>query len=58
MTPSRAEKIDQVLSKRQAGLTVVMENVHDPHNIYAVMRTCDAVGTVSYTHLDVYKRQT
>lgn len=44
MTPSRAEKIDQVLSKRQSGLTVVMENVHDPHNIYAVMRTCDAVG--------------
>ncbi|WP_439506477.1 TrmH family RNA methyltransferase [Sediminibacterium sp.] len=44
MTPSRAEKINQVLSKRQSGLTVVMENVHDPHNIYAVMRTCDAVG--------------
>lgn len=44
MTPSRAEKIDQVLNKRQSGLTVVMENVHDPHNIYAVMRTCDAVG--------------
>jgi tRNA (guanosine-2'-O-)-methyltransferase len=44
MTPSRAHKIDQVLNKRQSGLTVVMENVHDPHNIYAVMRTCDAVG--------------
>lgn len=34
----------RVLSKRQAGLTVVMENVEDPHNISAVMRTCDAVG--------------
>lgn len=29
---------------RQSGLTIVMENVHDPHNIYAAMRTCDAVG--------------
>lgn len=33
-----------VLSKRQPDLTVVLENVFDPHNISAVMRTCDAVG--------------
>ncbi|MDP3394187.1 RNA methyltransferase [Sediminibacterium sp.] len=44
MTPERARKLDEVINKRQNGLTVVMENVHDPHNIYAVMRTCDAVG--------------
>jgi tRNA (guanosine-2'-O-)-methyltransferase len=25
---------------------VVLENVHDPHNIAAVMRTCDAVGVM------------
>ena len=34
----------KVLHQRQRDLTVVMENVHDPHNISAVMRTCDAVG--------------
>lgn len=44
MTPEREAKIKKVLSLRQAGLAVVMENVHDPHNISAVMRTCDAVG--------------
>jgi len=33
-----------VLNKRQDNLTVVLENVFDPHNISAVMRTCDAVG--------------
>lgn len=44
MTPKRAEKIESVLKMRQSGLTIVMENVHDPHNIYAAMRTCDAVG--------------
>lgn len=44
MTPNRAKKIEMVLAKRQSGLTIVMENVHDPHNIYAAMRTCDAVG--------------
>ncbi len=44
MTPKREEKLLSVLAKRQSGLTVVMENVDDPHNISAVMRTCDAVG--------------
>ena len=44
MTPERHEKLVNVLSRRQPDLAVVMENVHDPHNISAVMRTCDAVG--------------
>ncbi len=44
MTPERTERINEVLAKRQPGLTVVLENVNDPHNIAAVMRTCDAVG--------------
>src|SRR5437764_3961973 len=44
MTNERREKIASVLSKRQSGLTVVLENVFDPHNISAVMRSCDAVG--------------
>jgi tRNA (guanosine-2'-O-)-methyltransferase len=44
MTPERREKLITVLSKRQTDLTVVLENVFDPHNISAVMRTCDAVG--------------
>jgi tRNA (guanosine-2'-O-)-methyltransferase len=44
MTAERSEKLLRVLSKRQSNLTVVMENVQDPHNISAVMRTCDAVG--------------
>lgn len=44
MTPERTEKLLRVLNNRQGNLTVVMENVQDPHNISAVMRTCDAVG--------------
>ena len=44
MTPERIARITKVLDHRQPDLTVVMENVHDPHNISAVMRTCDAVG--------------
>lgn len=44
MTPEREQKLINVLNKRQADLTVVLENVQDPHNISAVMRTCDSVG--------------
>jgi len=44
MTPERNKRLTDVLMKRQPDLTVVLENVFDPHNISAVMRTCDAVG--------------
>lgn len=44
MTPERTNKLTEVLKKRQIDITLVLENVFDPHNISAVMRTCDAVG--------------
>jgi tRNA (guanosine-2'-O-)-methyltransferase len=44
MTEERKKRMEAVLSRRQNNLTVVLEDVWDPHNISAVMRTCDAVG--------------
>lgn len=44
MTPERLHKLTEVLKKRQIDITIVLENVFDPHNISAVMRTCDAAG--------------
>ena len=44
MTPERRERLLSALSKRQNDLTVVLENVFDPHNETAVMRSCDSVG--------------
>ena len=44
MTPERHKKLTNVLTHRQPSLVVVMENVHDPHNIMAVARSCDAIG--------------
>lgn len=40
----RLEKLSSVLSKRQADLTIVLENIADPHNLSACLRSCDAVG--------------
>ena len=44
ITDNRAERIKDVVAKRQNDLTIILENVHDPHNIGAVLRTCDSVG--------------
>jgi tRNA (guanosine-2'-O-)-methyltransferase len=44
MTPERIHRLTSVLNKRQGDITIVLENVFDPHNISAVMRTCDAIG--------------
>ncbi|MFA6598386.1 MAG: RNA methyltransferase [Ignavibacteriaceae bacterium] len=44
ITERRKEKIIAVASARQDSLRLVLENVHDPHNVSAVFRSCDAVG--------------
>ena len=44
MTQERHSRIRAVLEKRQPDLTVLLEHVHKPHNISAILRSCDAVG--------------
>ena len=44
MTEERRKRIESVVSRRQNDITIVLENVFDPHNISAVMRSCDAIG--------------
>ena len=46
MTPQRLARLKTVLNRRQPDLSVLMENVHKPHNFSAILRTCDAVGAL------------
>lgn len=44
MTENRLNKFKAVIAKRQKYLTIVIENVHDPHNVSAILRTSESVG--------------
>jgi tRNA (guanosine-2'-O-)-methyltransferase len=56
MQEKRLAKIKQVVSKRQ-NLIVVLEDIHDPHNAQAVIRSCDAFGVQNvYFIFDQEKR--
>ena len=44
MKENRLSRITELLDNRQPDLTVFMDNVHKPHNLAAIVRTCDAVG--------------
>ena len=42
--PRRFERIKNVLGCRMKNLTVLVEDVNKPHNLSAILRTCDAAG--------------
>jgi tRNA (guanosine-2'-O-)-methyltransferase len=44
--PERAARLDAVAGARLSGVTVVLEDLHDPHNGGAALRSCEAMGVL------------
>ena len=57
LLPRRFERLKAVLDRRMGDLTVVLEHVDKPHNLSAILRSCDAVGVLEAIEevLDEYK---
>lgn len=59
MTPERYQRLCETLDRRQPDLTLLTDEVHKPHNLAAIIRTCDAVGIpeVHCCHPELRERQ-
>lgn len=44
VSPHKKELIEEILQKRTQYLTVVLEDIYQPHNASAVVRNCDCFG--------------
>jgi tRNA G18 (ribose-2'-O)-methylase SpoU len=48
---ARMQRIRTVAARRQRGLVVVLEDVDQPANVGAALRTCDAFGVATVCHI-------
>jgi len=56
LVEGRRERIDAVVRARIAGLTLLIENLHDPHNGAAVLRSAEAFGLQSVHVVEAAER--
>ncbi|MCC6689908.1 MAG: TrmH family RNA methyltransferase, partial [Bacteroidia bacterium] len=52
----RKKKFDEIIGKRTRHITVVLEDIYQPHNASAVLRSCDCFG-VQDVHIIENKNQ-
>ena len=50
VTPERQVRMEQVIEHRTTHIRVVLENIYQPHNASAVMRSCECFG-IQHLHV-------
>lgn len=56
LLPERLDVIEKVLSNRTRYITVAVENLFQPHNASAVLRTCDCFGIQNVNIIEQYNK--
>ncbi|MCH8485786.1 MAG: RNA methyltransferase [Candidatus Cyclonatronum sp.] len=52
VTPERAKRMHEVLDKRTRFLTVILEDIYQPQNASAVLRSCDCFGVQDVFYIE------
>lgn len=53
---SRIERLKQAVARRTRSLTVVLDGTHDPHNLSAVVRSCEGFGLLDLWVVESHAR--
>jgi tRNA (guanosine-2'-O-)-methyltransferase len=53
---SRIERLKEAVSRRTRSVTVVLDGTHDPHNLSAVVRSCEAFGLLDLWVIESHTR--
>ncbi len=58
MTPNKQELLKKVIEDRTKHITVVLEDIFQPHNASAVLRSCDVFGVQNVHIIENYNKYT
>ena len=53
ITENKLNKFEELIKNRTRYITVVLEDIYQPHNASAVLRTCDCLGIQDYRFTDI-----
>jgi tRNA (guanosine-2'-O-)-methyltransferase len=56
LLPSRARRLEEAVARRTRSLAVVLDGVHDPHNLSAVVRSCESFGLLDLHVVESHAR--
>ncbi|MFW7377819.1 MAG: TrmH family RNA methyltransferase [Oligoflexus sp.] len=56
LTPHRRERMEHVAQHRTRHIRLALQDIHDPHNISACMRSAEAMGVMQVDVINLYQK--